>query len=155
MVAGQRQPIELVVAKGKKHLTKSEIEQRKNTEVKAKTDKIKSPKNLTKEEKKEFKNIANELIEIDIMTNLDCNSLAMYIRAYGNYVKVSNRLIELDPLINFEDYNKLSILEDRYTKQCRSHAIDLGLTISSRCKLVIPKPPEEPKQNKFNKFGAG
>lgn len=153
-MAGPRQPIELVVAKGKKHLTKAEIEERKNSEVKANSDKIKPPKNLTKDEKKEFKKISNELIQIGIMSNLDCNSLGMYIRAYTNYVKVSDRLIEIDPLDNFDEYNKLSILEDRYTKQCRSHAIDLGLTISSRCKLVVPKPPEEPKKNKFAKFGG-
>ena len=61
-MAGQRQPIELVVAKGRKHLTKSEIEQRRNSEVKAKNDKVKPPQNLTKDEKKEFKKIANELI---------------------------------------------------------------------------------------------
>ena len=152
-MAGQRQPIELVVAKGRKHLTKSEIENRKNSEIKAKKDNIKPPKNLTKDEKKEFKKIADELIELDIMSNLDCNSLAMYIRAYKNYVKISDKLIELDALYNFEEYNKLSILEDRYTKQCRSHAIDLGLTISSRCKLVVPK-VEEPKENKFSKFSG-
>lgn len=154
-MAGQRQPIELVVAKGKKHLTKAEIEQRKNSEVKAKSDNIKPPKNLTKDEKKEFKKIANQLIAIGIMSNLDCNSLGMYIRAYGNYVKISDALMSLDPLTKFDEYNKLSMLEDRYTKQCRNHAIDLGLTISSRCKLVVPKPPEEPKKNKFSKFGGG
>lgn len=154
MVAGQRQPIELVVAKGKKHLTKAEIEARKNSEIKAKSDNIKPPKNLTKEEKKEFKKIAKELVELDIMSNLDCNSLGMYIRAYGNYVKISESLMNMDPVKDFDTYNKLSILEDRYTKQCRSHAIDLGLTISSRCKLVVPKPPEEPKKNKFAKFGG-
>ncbi|WP_286149565.1 MULTISPECIES: phage terminase small subunit P27 family [Bacillota] len=154
-MAGQRQPIELVVAKGKKHLTKAEIEQRKKSEVKAKSDNIKPPKNLTKDEKKEFKKIANELAEIDIMSNLDCNSLGMYIRAYGNYVKVSDKLMNLDPLNNFEEYNKLSILEDRHAKQCRNYANDLGLTISSRCRLVVPKPPEEPKKNKFSKFGGG
>ena len=51
-MARPRQPIELVVAKGKKHLTKSEIEQRKNSEVKANSDKIKPPQNLIKNEKK-------------------------------------------------------------------------------------------------------
>lgn len=155
-MAGQRQPIELVVAKGRKHLTKSEIEKRKNSEVKAKSDNIKPPQNLTKDEKKEFKKIAKELIEIEIMSNLDSNSLGMYVRAYSNYVKVSDKLIKLDPLEKFDEYNKLSILEDRYAKQCRSHAIDLGLTISSRCKLVVPKPPEGLKKNKFSeKFGSG
>lgn len=153
-MAGQKQPIELVIAKGKKHLTKAEIEQRKNSEVKAPSDKVKPPSNLTKEEKKEFKKIATDLIALDIMSNLDCNSLAMYIRSYSNYTKMSDKLVTMDPLKDFDEYNRLSILEDRYSKQCRSHAIDLGLTISSRCKLVVPKPPEEKKKNKFSKFGG-
>ena len=34
-MAGQRQPIALVQAKGKKHLTKAEIAERERTEVKA------------------------------------------------------------------------------------------------------------------------
>ena len=33
-MAGQRQPIELVQARGKKHLTQEEIRQRMNSEVK-------------------------------------------------------------------------------------------------------------------------
>ena len=32
-MAGQRQPIELVLAKGNKHLTKAEIESRRNSEI--------------------------------------------------------------------------------------------------------------------------
>ena len=74
-MAGQRQPIELVIAKGRKHLTKSEIEQRKSTEVKAPADNIKPPSNLNKEQKKEFKKISKQLIELEIMSNLDCDSL--------------------------------------------------------------------------------
>ena len=54
-MAGQRQPIELVVAKGKKHLTKAEIEERKRTEVKAPADKVTAPPYLTPEQKKKFK----------------------------------------------------------------------------------------------------
>ena len=34
---------------------------------------------------------------------------------------------------------------------CRLGASDFGLTITSRCKLVIPK-TEEKTKNKFNKF---
>ena len=39
----QRQPTDLVVMKGKKHLTKAEIEARKNAEVVAPNDKVKPP----------------------------------------------------------------------------------------------------------------
>ena len=77
---------------GKKHLTKAEIEQRKSTGVKANSDKIKPPSHLTKEEKKQFKKISKELIDIGIMGNPDCNSLATYIKAYSRYVKVALKL---------------------------------------------------------------
>ncbi|CEO11421.1 phage terminase [[Clostridium] sordellii] len=151
-MAGKKQPIELVVANGKKHLTKAEIEQRKSTEVKANSDNIKPPSHLTKEEKKQFKKISKELIDIGIMGNPDCNSLATYIKAYSRYVKVALKLDLLDPQEDFEEYNKLSIIEDRHIKQCRSFASDMGLTISSRCRLVIPKPSTDEKKNKFSKF---
>ena len=42
-MAGQRQPTELVLMKGKKHFTKAEIEARKNAEVVAPNDKVKPP----------------------------------------------------------------------------------------------------------------
>ena len=46
-MAGQRQPIELVMAKGAKHLTKAEIEERSKSEVKPITDDIIAPAFLT------------------------------------------------------------------------------------------------------------
>ena len=45
-MAGKKQPIELVVANGKKHLTKSEIEERKSQEIQAPNDKIKAPEGI-------------------------------------------------------------------------------------------------------------
>lgn len=151
-MARPRQPIELVVAKGRKHLTKAEIEERKKTEIKANDDKIKPPNNLSKEQKKEFKKIGNELKNLNIMSNLDCDSLGFYLIAKSRFDKVKEHLDKLDPIKDYKDYENLSRLEDRHRKQCREHAVDLGLTISSRCKLIIPKPPEETKKNKFSKF---
>ena len=34
-------------------------------------------------------------------------------------------------------------------------ASSLGLTITSRCRLVIPKSDDKPKENKFRGFGTG
>ncbi|CEP41669.1 MAG: phage terminase small subunit P27 family [Paraclostridium sordellii] len=151
-MAGKKQPIELVVANGKKHLTKAEIEQRKSTEVKANSDKIKPPTHLTKEEKKQFKKISKELIDIGIMGNVDCEILAMYVESLTEYNKNSAELKQLNPRKNYEDYNKIAIEKDRCIKQCRGFASDMGLTISSRCRLVLPKPTEKEKKNKFSKF---
>lgn len=47
-MAGQRQPIELVLAKGNKHLTKTEIEERRKSEVKPLAGDITPPAYLTK-----------------------------------------------------------------------------------------------------------
>ena len=46
-MAGQRQPTDLVVMKGKKHLTKAEIAARKDAEVVAPNDNVKPPTYLT------------------------------------------------------------------------------------------------------------
>lgn len=160
----QREPIELIKAKGKKHLTKSEIEQRQNSEVKAPNDKVEAPKYLTKTQKDKFDKIAQELIELDIMSNLDCDALARYLISLDLYLDITKQLkkqsisktardpLELESRIII--FDNLSRIQDRYFKQCRMAASDLGLTITSRCRLVIPKAPE-PKKNKFDKFGAG
>ena len=51
-MAGQRQPTDLVVMKGKKHLSKAEIAARKDAEVVAPNDKVRPPAYLTPEQKK-------------------------------------------------------------------------------------------------------
>ena len=38
------------------------------------------------------------------------------------------------------------IQQDKLFKQCRQTATDLGLTITSRCKIVLPKTKEEKKK---------
>lgn len=75
-MAGQRQPTDLVVMNGRKHLTKAEIEARKNAEVVAPNDKVKPPSYLTPEQKKKFRKIAKELLEIKLIANVDCDALA-------------------------------------------------------------------------------
>lgn len=149
-----RQPIDLIVAKGKKHLTKKEIEERKKQEVKAPADKIHAPEYLTEKQKKKFEEIAKTLDDMNIMSNLDCHALARYISAVDMYEeltkKVRNRSILNDPEL-LEKYAKL---QDRYFKQCHTSANALGLSISSRCKLVLPPSAiqETPKENKFARF---
>lgn len=153
-MARNKEPVDLILAKGKSHhLTKKLIEERKNSEIKAPADKVEPPAFLNARQKKEFKNIAKELTDLDIISNLDCNALGMYIKALDLYIKITKRVekIRLDDLEAFKEF---AILQDKYAKQCRMLASDLGLTITSRCRLVIPKAPE-PKKNKFDKFGAG
>lgn len=142
-MAGQRQPIDLLLIKGKKHLTKKEIEERKSREIKAPADKIRAPSYLPKELKTEFNKIAKELTRIEIMTNLDIDALARFIIARKMYLDVTDKLLSMRPLD--AEYMDLLQAQDKLFKQCRQSAGDLGLTISSRCRLVVPK-KEEKKQ---------
>lgn len=159
-MAGQRQPIELLQAKGKKHLTKAEIEERMKTEVHAAADKVTPPKYLTESQKKTFRKIVKELRAIDLVTNLDVDALSRFVITQEQYNEVTEQLRHTDLMVDFEGmsivnpaYEKLTVLQDRFFKQCRQGAADFGLTVSSRCRLVVPKAKEQaPKENKFSKF---
>ena len=155
-MAGQRQPTELVILNGKKHLTKEEIKERQAREVKPIVDNIEPPSYLTKAQKSEFVKIANQLVKLKIMGETDCDALARYIVANDFYINAIKQMrkpeVKSDPLA-FESWSKI---QERYFKQCRSSANDLGLSISSRCKLVVPEANKEaPKENKFKKFEKG
>jgi P27 family predicted phage terminase small subunit len=151
-MAGQRQPIELVLAKGSKHLTKAEIQERQDREVKPITDNIIAPDYLTKKQKDEFYRIAEQLKKLKIMGETDVDALGRYITANDFYIhavkKMRSKDVKNDP-ISFESWSRA---QERYFKQCRAAATDLGLTISSRCRLVVPERGEAPKENKFKKF---
>lgn len=151
-MAGQRQPIELVVSKGKKHLTKAEIKERMETEVKPVTDGIKAPEYLTKRQREEFDKIAEQLQKLGIMGETDVDALAMFIISKGLYIKLTKQLCRNEVLSDSETTEQYMKNQDKAYRQCRQCAVDLGLTITSRCKLVIPKAREEPKENKFTRF---
>ena len=51
----------------------------------------------------------------------------------------------------YAQYNYLSKIQNRLMKACNENARELGLTISSRCKLVIPKEKDDKPENKFMK----
>lgn len=150
-MARPRQPVELLLYKGKKNLTKAEIEERKATEVKAAADNIRAPDYLPDNLKGEFDYIASELMRIGIMSNLDVDALARFLLAQEQYVRVTERLRKVGVLN--EDYAYLLNNQDKLFKQCRQSASDLGLTISSRCKLVIPKKEKKEKTPFDERFG--
>ena len=152
-MAGQKLPLEVVQARGSKHLTKAEIQERLEREIKPITDNIVAPDYLTKKQKDEFYKIADQLKKLKILGETDVDALARYITAndfYVNAVKKMRTKEVIDDPIKFGAWAKI---QERYFKQCRASANDLGLSISSRCKLVVPeKKDDKPKENKFKKF---
>lgn len=169
-MAGQRQPTQLVLAKGKKHFTEDELAERLAREVQPCTDGIEAPRYLTAKQKKQFDKLAEQLKKIKIMGETDVDALARYVTAQALYEDAVKELRKLDKdrpkdrdaegyYRDLEIWSALYDLaikrQDRYFKQSQTAARDLGLTISSRCKLQVPVPKTgAPKENKFSKFAV-
>lgn len=147
-MARPKQPIELILAKGKSHLSKREVEERQQTQVKAKCDNVKAPDFLPKDLVPEFDDISKQLMELEIFSNLDVDTLARYLIAKKLYEKYTDLL-----LTDAEFNDKIVNAQDKYFKQCRLSASDLGLNISSRCRLVIPKKENKKKDSRDERFG--
>ena len=179
-MAGQRQPPDLVVMKGKKHLTKAEIEARKNAEEVAPNDKVKPPAYLTPEQKKKCRKLSKELLAIKLIANVDCDALARLLIAQDQYIEITDKIRETPLMVDVPVYEmrenpdtgeqervqvgtrevvngereRLMIIQDRCMKQCRQGASDFGMTVSSRCRLVVPKAKETKPENKFAKYAS-
>lgn len=167
-----KEPIKLLQAKGKSHLTKAEIEKREKTEVPVITGNISPPAFLDKKQKEKFNDLAEKLQRLGIMSDLDCDVLARYIKAETDFIfyeklvaKTQKELLKssgnsaedmflkddiVDRLMKYEK------LKNTAFNQCHACASSLGLTITSRCKIVVPQARDEPKKNKFERFiGSG
>ncbi len=161
-MARPREPVELIMTKGAKHLTKDEISERMVSEVKPCTDSITPPAYLTATQKKRFTELSEQLQKIQIMGETDVETLARYITAedlYQKAVKDVRKAQKCRPDGSAEDMaawavlmDKLDKRVDRYFKQAHTAASALGLTISSRCRLVVPRAEEEKPVNKFGRF---
>lgn len=152
-MGGKRQPIELVIAKGKKNLTKAEIQERRDSEIKPIADNIIAPSYLTKKQIEEFYKISDQLKRLKIMGETDVDALARYIVANDLYITAVKKLRSKEVTDNPVLFELWARNQERYFKQCRSSANDLGLSISSRCRLVVPEASNNTvKENKFSKF---
>ena len=94
-MARPREPIRLIEAKGKKHLTKAEVEERLASEPQPVTDGIAAPSFLTAGQKKRFDKIAGQLQKIKIMGETDVEVLARYIEAQMLYEDATKELRRL------------------------------------------------------------
>lgn len=187
-MAGTRKPmsVNLSVVDGGKHWTKTEIEQRKASELHLpKPKELKPPKWLDKEAKKLFKVYAKQLLAFPegIVSELDTGTLGRYCDCELSYAEASaqksawmeqckilrKQIVETgDWSILGEDENYAKAEEQldywsgqmaRFEKICRGCAADMGLTVTSRCKLVVPQvelaPEVDPLADLREKFLSG
>lgn len=169
MAGRPKQPLSVIQGKGKSnHLTKNVIKEREKQEnmVRGNTDNIEAPSYLTKKQQEEFYKIAEELLRLKIFSNLDVDGLARYIDSREMYISLlkeikkvkATEVIEnekgMKRVIHNESYNKLLRSKNILFNECKAAAGDLGLSITSRLKLVIPQDDKKEEKSEFDKkFG--
>lgn len=150
---GPRQPTDLIKANGRKHLSKAEEAERRRGEVRVAVPKTATPpKWLPEPLKKDFRAIGKKLIQAGIYTALDADALARYMVAQHQYLLATNEAEKALAAKNLEIADAWSKVQERYAKQARNHAADLGLTVTARCRLVIPAGPSKQAGEESNPF---
>ena len=143
-MAGPRQPTELVVLKGRKHLTKAEITQRRNSEPKTeKVKQVRAPVWLPEHLREEFNKLGRELNEVGLLSKLDFDILARYLMSRDAWVAAHIKARDALDMDDAKEAGTWSRVARTYFDQCQQCASSMGLTITSRCRLVVPKPPED------------
>lgn len=139
---GPRVPTDVLKANGRKHLSKAEEAARRAGEVKVEPPQTaKPPKWLPEGLKKDFRAIGKKLIEAGLYTNLDADTLGRYLVAHHQWL-IATQETERHLAAQYKDVEAVdewSRVQERYFKQCRNCANDMGLTVTSRCRLVIPE----------------
>lgn len=82
---------------------------------------------------------------------LDRDTIGRYLVAQAEYTAATRMVRDALDREDADAVSDWSNAQEKYFKQARACANDMGLTISSRCKLVVPHPPEK-EENPFLKM---
>lgn len=152
---GPRQPTDLIVARGRKHLSQTEEAERRSLEASvARAKTAKPPKWLPEFLKKDFRTLGKRLIAAGIYTDLDGDALGRYLVAQHQWTAAMWKAEDALSQEDLEQADAWGRVQERYFKQARSSANDLGLTVTSRCRLVVPESVKQKAedQNPFEQF---
>lgn len=141
----KRQPVNLILANGKHHFSRKELDERRARELNVPFKDIKPPKYLTPAQKRTFTAYAKKLVALDIFTELDVDVLAQYAIALELYTKYSAQIVALlndTEASHANELRALTTLQDKAFKQCLACARELGLSITSRAKIEVPPPAD-------------
>lgn len=152
MAGRQRHPVDAIVARGKSHLTRAEIDDRKASEVKIPIDMrdIVPPEYLFQwpDRVSEFDRYAKMLSKLipDNFGQPDADLLARYVISESLYESFTAQLVGLS---RPDEIKAIQIAQDRAFKQAHTCASSLGLTVTSRCKLVVPVEDDDGGEEEF------
>lgn len=164
MAGRKKMPLSVIIGGGKTHLTKAQIEERRDAEsrIQPNTDKIKCPDWLDGVAKREWHRVVGELLVLKLVTNLDVTALAMYCDAYSKYRAASELVRKEGAVITFKNAlgatNKVKHPATEVMKQmaalAKSFGAEFGLSFAARVRLTLPKEKsKEPTELEQSGFG--
>lgn len=140
------EPVNLIVAKGKSHLGQEEIERRQASELHVPFTDVHAPEYLSVKQKAKFDDIAEKLLALEIMTELDVDCLARYVLAHDMYLAYTSKVTKLIKDGDLKVLKETQALQDKAFRQSQAAARELGLSITSRARIVVPPPPEDDEE---------
>lgn len=151
---GPRQRLSVLEGNGRKHLSKQEKAQRAAQEVDLpKPAKMRVPKWLPEYLKADFRALAKELLAADMgAAQLDRDTLGRYVVAQHQFTAVCKLVQDALDQEDVDQVNKWTKAQKSYFEQARACANDLGMTITSRCRLVLPEGAKPKEPNPFERM---
>lgn len=146
---GPRQKLSVLEGRGRKHLSKAEKAERAVQEVHLpKPEKMKVPSWLPENLKASFRKLSKEILEADMgAADLDRDVLGRYIVAQAQFEQAAKLVLDGLATGEEEKVQFWSKLQEGYFKQARACANDMGMTITSRCRLVLPESAKPKETN--------
>jgi P27 family predicted phage terminase small subunit len=149
-------PVMLQLLEGNKgKYSKAQLEERLEAEqsIQPNNDKIEAPNWLSPFARKEFKKLVEELLAVDLITNVDVNALAFYCDAFDKYVKCTKLIKKEGLMVEYTnkaaETNKvphpLLTKQKALFEQMKSLSIEFGLTPAARVKIAITKQNQKPE----------
>ena len=133
VVGRNAKPIDLIMADGnKRHLTKAEIEHRKNTEIRFGNDKLVCPKHIKNDKiaYAKWKELIRLYKDFDFVASGDVGMLGRYCMAYSEYMDLLERRTMVCQLMPKVDDDENEIIEDQ---------LDAGNVHPKRIQKMIDK----------------
>lgn len=133
VVGRNAKPIDLIMADGnKRHLTKAEIEHRKNTEIRFGNDKLVCPKHIKNDKiaYAKWKELIRLYKDFDFVASGDVGMLGRYCMAYSEYMDLLERRTMVCQLMPKVDDDENEIIEEQ---------LDAGNVHPKRIQKMIEK----------------
>ncbi len=136
---GKRQPTALVAANGRKHLSRSETDERLDHEVHVPPpEQAVPPKWLPKRLHEEFHEVGEILLAAGLYAELDRDVLAQYFLARDRWLKADKKAAAAIRADDEKLAREWTSVQGTYFRQARQCAESMGLSVTSRCRIVVP-----------------